>query len=136
VSVSKWSQTRRGSRSASTPASCFFPCDRLSACKKSPNGCSPTPGSRSNSRESSVGVAWPLMARLTSIATGPDRPKCAKSSDPRRDASGFPAGGSTFTPTSCIVTPLKSLTQSAFTVTGTSDGRVFVTVWPNLRAKP
>ena len=34
------------------------------------------------------GCGWPLTARLTSRITGPDRPKCAKRSEPRRLARG------------------------------------------------
>ena len=47
-------------------------------------------GNRSSSRINVSGRACPLTARLTSSTTGPDSPKCANSSEPRRCASVCP----------------------------------------------
>ena len=86
LKVTSVSARRRGRCAASTPASCFLP-EAVDSCfKYSPSASSVMLGSRSNSKLRSSGRAWPLTTRLRSSITGPDKPKCANSSEPRREA--------------------------------------------------
>ena len=55
--------------------------------------------------------------------------------DPARFANTWFAGSITFNPTFGRVIPISSFTHGTLSVSGTSAGRVAVTVWPNVRAK-
>ena len=138
--------SRRGQRSARKPSTCRLPSRWHRWSSQRPSSSGDSVGQKSHRNSNDCGCGWPLTARLTSSATGPDRPKWVNKKEPRAAArvpggagvflrgpgagvaSGVASDSHTWTATSGSVKPLSGLTHSASVRIGVKAGRG-VTIW-------